>query len=90
MTDNPPSQSKPASSERNHRYFVSQMYSTTLTKRCHEAVKVRKDLKRIESNIQAYVKFPAQLMIKREKTESTAYLLSISFLYFFKPKAVYT
>ena len=30
-------------------------------------MKVRKDLKRNEPNIQAYVKFPAQLMIKREK-----------------------
>ena len=47
--------------------YVSQMYSPALTKRRNEAMKVRKDLKRNEPNIQAYVKFPAQLMIKREK-----------------------
>ena len=43
------------------------MYSPTLAKRCNEAVKVRKYLKRNEPNIQAYEKFSAQLMIKREK-----------------------
>ena len=41
---------------------VSQIYSPALTKRRNEAMKMRKD-----PNIQAYVKFPAQLMIKREK-----------------------
>ena len=30
-------------------------------------MKVRKDQKRNEPNIPAYVKFPAQLMFKREK-----------------------
>ena len=30
-------------------------------------MKMRKDLKRNEPNIQAYVKFPAQMMIKRKK-----------------------
>ena len=43
------------------------MYSPALTKRCNEAMKARKDLKKNESNIQAYLKFPAKLMIKREK-----------------------
>ena len=33
--------------------YVSQMYSPVLTKRCNEAMKVRKDLKRNEPNIQA-------------------------------------
>ena len=47
--------------------YVSQMYSPALTKRRNEAMKVRKALKRNEPNIPAYVKFPAQLMIKREK-----------------------
>ena len=47
--------------------YVLQMYSQTLTKRRNEAMKVRKCLKRNEPNIQAYVKFSAQLMIKREK-----------------------
>ena len=66
---------------------VSQMYSPALTKRRNEAMKVRKDLKRNEPNIQAYVKFPAQLMIKKEKrTESTVYMLNISFLCFLNQK----
>ena len=43
------------------------MYSPALTKKRNEVIKVRKDLKRNVPNIQAYVKFPAQLMIKREK-----------------------
>ena len=47
--------------------YVSQMYSPALTKRRNEAMKVRENPKRNEPNIQAYVKFPAQLMIKREK-----------------------
>ena len=42
---------KPASSEQNCRH-VSKMYSPALTKRCNEAMKVRKDLKRNEPNIQ--------------------------------------
>ena len=44
--------------------YVSQMYSP---KKHNEAMKVRKDLKRNEPNIQAYAKFPAQLIIKRRK-----------------------
>ena len=43
------------------------MYSPALTKRPNEPMKVRKDLKRNEPNIQAYVNFPAELRIKREK-----------------------
>ena len=44
--------------------FVSQMYSPALTKRRNEAVKVRKELKKNEPTIQAYVKFPVKLMVK--------------------------
>lgn len=45
------------------------MYSPALTKRPNEAMKVRKDLKRNEPNIQAYVNFPAELRIEREKAK---------------------
>ena len=45
--------------------FVSQMYSPALTKRRNEAMKVRKELKKSDPTIQAYVKFPAKLMIKK-------------------------
>ena len=41
--------------------FVSQMYSSALTKRKNEAIKVRKELKKNDPTIQAYVKFPAKL-----------------------------
>ena len=47
--------------------YVSQVYSPALTKRPNEAMKVRKKLKRNKPNIQAYVNFPAELRIKREK-----------------------
>ena len=48
--------------------YVSQMYSAALPKMRNEVMKVREDLKRNEPNIQAYyMKFPAQLMIQREK-----------------------
>ena len=43
------------------------MYSPALTKRRNEAMKVRKELKKSDPTIQAYVKFPARLMIKYGK-----------------------
>ena len=58
------------------------MYSPGLAKRRNEAMKVRKDLKRNEPNIQVYMKFPAQL----KRTGSTVYMLNIGFLYFFSEK----
>ena len=44
--------------------FVSQTYSPVLTKRRNEAMKIRKELKKSDPTIQAYVKFPAKLMVK--------------------------
>ena len=41
------------------------MYSPALTKRRNETMKVRKELKKSDPTIQAYVKFPAKLMIKK-------------------------
>ena len=43
------------------------MYLPAVTKRRNKAMRVRKDLKKNEPNILVYVKFPAQLMIKKEK-----------------------
>ena len=50
-------------------------------------MKVRKDLKRNERNIQAYLKL--SWWSKEKRTDSTAYMMNISFLYILKPKAVY-
>ena len=47
--------------------FVSQMYSPMLTKRRNEAMNVRKELKKSDPTIQAYVKFQAKLMIRNGK-----------------------
>ena len=47
--------------------FVSQIYSPALTKRRNEAMKVRKELKKSDPSIQAYVKFPSKLMVKNGK-----------------------
>ena len=47
--------------------FVSQMCSPALTQRRNEEIKVRKELKKSEPIIQAYVKFPAKLMVKNGK-----------------------
>ena len=49
------------------RIFVSQMYSPVLTKRKNEAMKLRKELKKSDPTIQAYVKFPAKLIVKNDK-----------------------
>ena len=47
--------------------FVSQMYSPALTKRRNDAMKVRKELKKSNPTIQAYVKFPAKFKVKNGK-----------------------
>ena len=53
----------------NSHIFVSQMYSPVLTKRRNEAMKVRKELKKSNPTIQAYVKFLAKLMVKNGKSK---------------------
>ena len=45
------------------------MYSPTLTKRRNKAMKVRKEPKKSDPAIQAYVKFPAKLMLKNGKSK---------------------
>ena len=45
--------------------FISQMYSPALTTRCNEAMKKWKELREEDQVIQAYVKYPAVLMVKR-------------------------
>ena len=50
-------------------------------------MKVRKDLKRNEPNIQAYLKL--SWWSKEKRADSSAYMMNISFLYILKPKAVY-
>ena len=47
--------------------FASQIYSPALTKRRNKAMEVRKELKKSDPTIQAYVKFPAKLMAKSGK-----------------------
>ena len=47
--------------------IISENYSPALTKRRNEAMKVRKDLKKSEPSIQAYVKFLAKLMVQNGK-----------------------
>ena len=59
--------------------FVSQMYSPPLTKRMNEAMKVRKELKKSNPTIQAYVK----LMVKNGKgkeyrVKNIGFMLNIS------------
>ena len=70
------------------RIFVSQMYSPVLTKRRNEAMKLRKELKKSNPTIQAYVKFPAKLMVKNDKSKKFSLyaeyqqLVMISYLFF--------
>ena len=52
-------------------------------------MQVRKDLKRNEPNIQAYVKFSAQRMIKRGKDREYSFYAKYKFSLLYKPKAVY-
>ena len=44
--------------------IVSQMYSAALTKRCNNAMIKQKELRKDDHRIQAYVKYPAVLMVK--------------------------
>ena len=52
-------------SKNNHIVYVSRMYSPAVTNRRNEAMKVRKQLRNKDKQIQAYVKFPAILMVKK-------------------------
>ena len=53
-----------ANQEGKSAVFVSQMYSKSLTERRNATLKYQADLKEQDPSIQAYVKFPAILMIK--------------------------
>ena len=44
--------------------IVSQMYSAALTKRCNNPMIKRKEMRKDDHRIQAYVKYPAVLMVK--------------------------
>ena len=52
-------------SRHNHIVYVSQMSSPAVTNRWNEAMKVRKQLRNEDKQTQAYVKFPAILMVKK-------------------------
>ena len=45
--------------------IVTQMYTPALTSRRNNAMKKRKELREEDNNIQAYVKYPAILMVKK-------------------------
>ena len=53
--------------DRNNRtpIFVSQIYSPSLTTRCNEAMKKRKELREEDQRIRAYVKYLPVLIVKR-------------------------
>ena len=50
----------------NSSIFVSQMFSPVLTTRRNSAMLTRKNLKKDDPTIQAFVKYPAKLMVKKE------------------------
>ena len=50
----------------NSSIFVSQMFSPALTARRNAAMLARKNLKKDDPTIQAFVKYPAKLMVKKE------------------------
>ena len=52
-------------SRKNHIVYVSQIYPPGATNRRNEAMKVRKQLRNEDKQIQAYVKFPAIVMVKK-------------------------
>ena len=56
------------------------MYSPALIKRRSETRKVRKKLNKGDSTIQAYLKFPARLMVKNDydKEYSPEFILNTS------------
>ena len=45
--------------------YVSQMFSPTLTIRRNKAMLARKELREHDKTTQAYVKYPAKLMVKK-------------------------
>ena len=45
--------------------FVSQIYSKSLTFRRNEVLKHRYDMRKEEPSMQAYIRYPANLMVKR-------------------------
>ena len=45
--------------------YVSQMYSPALMKRRNNAMIARKELKRLDPSIQAFIKYPAKLMVRK-------------------------
>ena len=45
--------------------YVSQMFSPTLTVRRNKAMLARKELREHDKTTQAYVKYPARLMVKK-------------------------
>ena len=50
----------------NRSIFVSQVFSPALTARRNAAMLARKNLKKDDPTIQAFVKYPAKLMVKKE------------------------
>ena len=54
----------------NQRIYVSEMYSSSVTARQNKEMLKRKELNRDERTIQAYVKYPATLMVKRSGERS--------------------
>ena len=45
--------------------YVFQMYSSALTKRRNNAMIARKELKKLDPHIQAFLKYPAKLMVRK-------------------------
>ena len=50
----------------NSSIFVSQMFSPALTTRRNSAMLTRKNFKKDDPTIQAFVKYPAKSMVKKE------------------------
>ena len=55
-----------AAKNSNSKVYVAQMYTSSLTKRRNKAMQKRIDLKKENKNMQAYVRYPAILMVKYE------------------------
>ena len=53
-----------ANQSKNTSILVSQMFSDKLTERRNQAIKERRDLRKKDPNIKAYIKYPADLMMK--------------------------
>ena len=55
------------------------MYSLALTKRRNNAMIARKELKKLDPHIQAFLKYPAKLMVRKAgKKRSTECMVNIS------------